>query len=297
MKTYIFNTIKKYKRFSETLEVKEAICNKAWWVFNDSGEKELYIFQEDGTLYITYGGKVSHGTWKYIPANKSIIISAGEQSYMVHAAFMDSTIFALQVDGTEQHAFLIDEQNKQNFLPKSYSDVMNYFIAKEQKYLEEERRKKQLLIEQEKERQKRELEEERIRRERELKEKKIAHLQEQANEIIFKNSWYVQYWEIDFANKLYLPFLFVSVCSLIISQIITFIFGYNNNIYIFFTILAGILFIPYIIFFFVYNTIKIIYVAIRKKIIQKKISKWKEEHPDNPINKYLYVREFCKTFY
>ena len=138
MKTDLFNAINKYKKFSETLEVKKAICDKAWWIFNDSGEKELYIFQEDGTLYITLSGKVSNGTWQYITANKSIIISANNQSYMVHAAFMDDCIFALQVDGTEEYAFLIDEQNQQNFLPKTYSDVINYFVAKEQKYLKEE---------------------------------------------------------------------------------------------------------------------------------------------------------------
>ena len=84
MKTYIFNAINRYKRFSENLEVQSAICNKSWWVFNDSGEKELYIFQEDGTLYITLNGKVTNGTWKYISANKSLIIGTESQSYMLH---------------------------------------------------------------------------------------------------------------------------------------------------------------------------------------------------------------------
>lgn len=44
MKTYLFDTFNRYKRFSEKLDAKTILCNKSWWVFNDSGEKEVYIF-------------------------------------------------------------------------------------------------------------------------------------------------------------------------------------------------------------------------------------------------------------
>ena len=150
MKTYIFNAINRYKRFSENLEVQSAICNKSWWVFNDSGEKELYIFQEDGTLYITLNGKVTNGTWKYISANKSLIIGTESQSYMVHAAFIDATLLTLQVDGTEECAFLVNETNKQTYLPQTYSDIMGYFLIKEQMCIKEEEERKQRQLEEEK---------------------------------------------------------------------------------------------------------------------------------------------------
>lgn len=150
MKTYIFNAINRYKRFSENLEVQSAICNKSWWVFNDSGEKELYIFQEDGTLYITLNGKVTNGTWKYISANKSLIIGTESQSYMVHAAFIDATLLTLQVDGTEECAFLVNETNKQTYLPQTYSDIMSYFLIKEQMCIKEEEERKQRQLEEEK---------------------------------------------------------------------------------------------------------------------------------------------------
>jgi hypothetical protein len=45
---------------------------------------------------------------------------------------MDEIIFALQVDGTQQCAFLIDESNKDSFNPKSYSELLQYFRSKEQ---------------------------------------------------------------------------------------------------------------------------------------------------------------------
>lgn len=131
MKTYLFDSIERFKRFSESLDVKAVICNKSWNIFNDSGEKEIYIFQEDGSLIISNNGKVTDGSWKYIPANKSIIINGNDQSYMLHPAFMDEVIFALQVDGTQQCAFLIDESNKQSFEPKTYSELLQYFKDKE----------------------------------------------------------------------------------------------------------------------------------------------------------------------
>lgn len=146
MKTFLFDTLNRFRRFSENLDVKATLCNRPWQVFNDSGEKELYIFQEDGTLLITYSGRVTHSTWQYIAANKSIVISAGQQSYMVHPAFMDKVLFALQVDGTNECAFLIDENNAQNFAPRSYASLMGYFEEKERKALEEERRRVQAEI-------------------------------------------------------------------------------------------------------------------------------------------------------
>ncbi len=51
MKTYLFETLNRYKRFSESLDAKTVLSNKAWVVFNDEGEKQVYIFQEDGTVF------------------------------------------------------------------------------------------------------------------------------------------------------------------------------------------------------------------------------------------------------
>lgn len=147
MKTYIFDTFNRYKRFSEELDAKTILCNKSWWVFNDSGEKELYIFNTDGSLIISVSGKVTNATWKYIPANKSIIISGNNQSYMVHPAFYDNMIFALQMDGTNEYAFLIDENNLPSTNLKSLSDLVIYFAEKERQTVLAEERKQQAAIE------------------------------------------------------------------------------------------------------------------------------------------------------
>ena len=131
MKTYIFDTFNRYKRFSEELDAKTILCNKSWWVFNDNGDKEVYIFQTDGQLIISIKGRVSYSTWKYISANQSIIITSGDQSYMVKPAFVDGNILALQVDGTDEYAFLIDEQKFKELVFKTYNDILEYFVEKE----------------------------------------------------------------------------------------------------------------------------------------------------------------------
>lgn len=132
MKTYIFDSINRYKRFSENLDVKTILCNKSWWVFNDSGDKEIYIFQENNSLIISISGNVTNATWQYIPANKSLVISSDKQSYMLHPTFVDNIIFALQVDGTEQYSFMINEEQCEVFQPKSLNDLELYFKKKEQ---------------------------------------------------------------------------------------------------------------------------------------------------------------------
>ncbi len=131
MKTYLFDTLNRYKRFSEKLDAKTILCNKSWLVFNDNGIKEVYIFNKDGSLIISVSGKVSNATWKYIPANKSIIITSGDNSYMMNPAFVDGNILALQMDGTNEYAFLINEQNLMKFLPQSLLEVEQYFEKKE----------------------------------------------------------------------------------------------------------------------------------------------------------------------
>lgn len=140
MKTYLLDILNRYKRFSENLDVRAVLCNKSWWIFNDSGEKEVYIFQEDGSLIVSYGGKVTPATWRYIPANKSLVISTNEDAYMLRPAFVNEEIFALQQDGTNKFAFMIDESRLTTFAPRTLAELTAYFESIERKRIEEEQR-------------------------------------------------------------------------------------------------------------------------------------------------------------
>lgn len=108
MKTFIFDFFNKVKRTSETLDAKTIICNKTWRVFTDGNEKEIYIFMEDGKLVISYNGIVTMGSWMYIPANHSLVISGNNQNFLVYPILCNNML-ALIVDGTNQCAFLLDD--------------------------------------------------------------------------------------------------------------------------------------------------------------------------------------------
>ena len=149
MKTYLFETLNRYKRFSESLDAKAVLSNKAWIVFNDEGEKQVYIFQEDGTVLITTNGIGSVKTWKYIPANKSILIKGdGNRFVMLRAAFVDENILAFQLDGTDRYAFMIDENNKALFAPKTLEELNIYLVDKldkeKQKQIEQQNKDNEL---------------------------------------------------------------------------------------------------------------------------------------------------------
>lgn len=184
MRTYLLDILNRYNRLSESLDVKTILCNKSWLIFNDTGDKELYIFQENGSLIASINGEVINATWQYVPANKSIILSFKGQSYMLHPSFLDKNIFALQQDGTNRYAFMIDEKQSQSFQPKSLTELKSYFENIERKRIEEEQHREKLWAEQQKEIEQRRIEEE--RRER------IKQQQEEIQQ--YKNRKRLDYW-------------------------------------------------------------------------------------------------------
>lgn len=174
MKTYLFDTFNRYKRFSDKLDVQAILCNKSWWVFNDLGEKELYIFQINGNLIISISGRVSNAKWEYIPANKSIIVTGHGQSYMVHPAFVDNIILVFQVDGTNEYAFLIAEYNLDTFYPQSLTELKEYFISKELQYIEEQQEQERIRVQQIEQKKRQEYEDQ-LRKKQEQKERKYLY--------------------------------------------------------------------------------------------------------------------------
>ena len=114
MKTFILDTFNKYKRLSKELDAKTILCNKSWQVFNNSGEKEIYIFQEDGSLIISTNGKAIIAKWSFITANDTVLISHNGSSYLMKPFFNDDNLFVLQLDGTNEYSFLLMKLKNQS---------------------------------------------------------------------------------------------------------------------------------------------------------------------------------------
>ena len=126
MKTYLFDTINRYKRWSEQLDMKAKLCNKSWLVFNDNGENEKLVFLENGTLVSSNNGVAIQGTWQFIAATQSLVILYDNKGYMTHPVFGDNSILILQLDGSNVCTFLLDENNSNKFLPSSIGDIKRY---------------------------------------------------------------------------------------------------------------------------------------------------------------------------
>lgn len=264
MKTYLLDILNKYNRFSENLDVRTVLCNKSWLIFNDSGEKELYIFQENGSLFASINGNVTNATWQYISANKSLVISFKEQSYMLHPSFIDNTIFALQQDGTERFLFMISEEQCNSFYPKSLKELNSYFKKLDQKRLQEQEFERledeRLLVQKAKKEQ-----EERRKIQR---EKKVQDLQSKANEIKHINGWlqlfiFIISWTAYVGGEV----MMIGdnhVCSLV------------EGVFIVTYVVVGT---PCFVFFMPYYTIKL--------IKNKKAKRWKKNNPDDSVNQYL----------
>lgn len=145
MKTYLLNIPKEIRNYSLKLDVQTLLCCKTWEVFNDEGFKQVFIFQNDNTLLISTNGNVINSTWRFIPTNKTIIITVDGQTTMLHPAFIDETIFALQKDGTEEFLFMIDE-NRRDVLPsRTIKELGAYFqrcLEQSPTYIEKQNRLK-----------------------------------------------------------------------------------------------------------------------------------------------------------
>ena len=129
MKTFLINTVKGLKRLSNELDVKSAICDKEWIIFNDDRSvKEVYIFQKDGTLIASFNGKITYASWEYLSANHSFIFKLSDkESYMFKPVAFDQEILTLQLDGENRFCFFLTENLAQR-TGLSLPNVKSYLL-------------------------------------------------------------------------------------------------------------------------------------------------------------------------
>ena len=125
MKAFLFDLVNKLQRTSNSLDAKAILCNKTWRVFSDTGEKEVYIFMEDGKLVISVNGAAVIGSWMYIPANQSLVISGNNQNFLVHPIICNN-VLALALDGSNQCCFLLDSTKAELDSIQSLKSIESY---------------------------------------------------------------------------------------------------------------------------------------------------------------------------
>ena len=127
MKTFKLNIPKELRNWSNALDAIMVLCSRSWVVFNDEEIKEVYIFQEDGTLIVSKNGKVTKTRWEYIAQNTSLIIeNIDSDTYMLKPTYYDNKVLALQVDGTNEYAIMINENCTEELMLDSLEKIRQY---------------------------------------------------------------------------------------------------------------------------------------------------------------------------
>ena len=276
MKTFLLDSFNRYKRFSEELDVKTILCNKSWLIFNDCGDKELYVFQENGSLIASVNGNVTNAKWQYIPANKSLVVSFREQSFMFHPSFINNVIFALQQDGTERFAFMINEEQSESFYPKSLKELNNYFEGIERKRIEAEEQEKRWLIEQQRKEQQRieeeykrqqqyRIEQERLRQEEARRAEEERRIEQEKLAKIKKENDILKQYKLFLAAKVLGYILIASITATLT------ILAYNTSSD------GAWLIVPLIVFYISYRLHKAIISWLRRRILSNHLQKKKKK--------------------
>jgi hypothetical protein len=132
MKTYISEIIPKIKRYSERLDNLTLLTNQHWIVIDElQNSKNVYIFRSNNELLISQNGKVEKAKWEYLGSN-ALLIDRKEESYLFKHGFFDSNVLALQVDGSSEYAFLVNESKFNGELnsPEKITDFLTEIYIK-----------------------------------------------------------------------------------------------------------------------------------------------------------------------
>ena len=130
MKTFTLNIPRGIRNWSYALDAKTILCSRSWIIINEDNVKEVYIFQEDGTLILSYNGKVCKTRWEYIAQNTSLIIEDTESNtYMLKPAYYDNKMLILQVDGTNEYAIMVNENHIGELMLDSIDKIKQYIVG------------------------------------------------------------------------------------------------------------------------------------------------------------------------
>ncbi|MCF2446318.1 hypothetical protein L0657_20335 [Dyadobacter sp. CY345] len=105
---YLFDIIPKIQIFSKKLDDISLLINQHWVSINETNNKTVFIFRSNEQLLISENGMIERAKWEYIGSN-SLIVDQQSGSFLFKHGFLDDTILALKVDGTESYALFINE--------------------------------------------------------------------------------------------------------------------------------------------------------------------------------------------
>lgn len=127
MKTFIVNSMKGVVEYKKKLDITSELIGKEWlMVSDDPSISNKYIFFKDGKMLISVNGLSTYTTWQMATASL-IILDEGIATFLYKIFHIDENIIILNLDGTNNFCFLINEEN-QNLSKASFSDIQWYLF-------------------------------------------------------------------------------------------------------------------------------------------------------------------------
>ena len=110
MQTYLSDIIPSISRFSKQLNDETLLTSRHWVVIEElENRKSIYIFRKNRDLLISTNGLVERGTWDSL-GNDKILIEQNGKAFLFRHGFFEDDFLALQLDGGDEYAFLVNEQ-------------------------------------------------------------------------------------------------------------------------------------------------------------------------------------------
>ena len=111
MYEYLKNLLPRVKQFSKDLDEKELFNDKHWVLVDDEGKRATYVFQRAGRLIVSLSGVPKLGTWEYISAAKSLLLTVGDDKAFLSFSFFNDALFVLKKDDDAETPWILVNKN------------------------------------------------------------------------------------------------------------------------------------------------------------------------------------------
>ena len=108
---FINNIIPRLRRFAVNIEIKEALVDKIWEIFDDPENVHDYQFLRDNRLIMTHNGDVKIGRWEMLPNNRLLIERGNDQPINLLYDFSTHGVVLMKKAGNNQIPFLLFDKN------------------------------------------------------------------------------------------------------------------------------------------------------------------------------------------
>lgn len=115
----------------KTVDIESILLKNTWKVFDAKGNNQVFSFRSNGELLVSENGKEYKGFWSFIPSNMAVVLSAKDDLKMLHPVYEDSSLMALQQDGTSNVLFLIKDKASATLQLNNPDQIVSYLASME----------------------------------------------------------------------------------------------------------------------------------------------------------------------